>query len=672
MHTYRAKNAHRSMPIYGTKFATTLLVMSIHWVLVLVTTLILTSIGIAHAQEATSLRVVSVDTNHPPQAEILVDYTLANGQPVSEDPHFVVRVNNQPITITAQRRSRVPINVAIVTDLSARMSDQGAPYTTRFDNMAPLVKDLVSQLQAGSNYASLITFSDSVDLTHLLNNDLQAIANTLNRGNPDLVFEPQPLDAATPESNYPLYEAIRNGIVQLVSGEIRPRALVIFAAGGLDPEQISRLSTEVDLARQDRTPIQVLVFGFGSDAANSFKTFPAGTQSLQDLADALNGTFINLGNELLSVQTRQQIDQQFDAIVRRGDQWLLTFNAGSAPAGTVALEVEANGSSSTFTFENPTVPPAFTITTSSVSWQDQVTLTIVPQVEQAPISRVQYLLDNYVIGESSDRSASFAYQFSAADRNFHAQFPPGEHTLIAAATDMREMQSRSSSLTITILPPTGPTLLVGILLQYWWTLLLGVLVIVGGVSTKKVLGKRTTSAGKVITDSLNPNSSATLGEEATKRYDSSPSSSPSSILDDDTRTRSLDETEVVIGLDEEKTARYSAGDTNNVQWSLIIVEGGDATTFDLSKKRHYDVGRPAKGHQPDIPVNNPLVSRNHAKLERLRDNLELVALETENGTFVGEEKRRLETDERVELHSGDVFWLSPRVKLRVESNLTDE
>lgn len=606
-----------------------------------------------HAQSQSSLRVISVDTSRAPQIEITVDYTLANGQPTASEPQFSVQSANKPLTIKGVERKRIPINVAIVTDLSAHMSDQGAPYTTRFQNMLPLVQDLVSQLQASTNYVSLVTVSESVRLPHPLTNDLQAIVNTLNRGNPDLIFEPLPLRGANPNAEYPLYEGIRNGIAQLVTGEVRPRVLVIFASGGIESSAMNQLREEIDLARADNAPIKVLIFSFGSE--NSYTTFPAGTTALDDLATELNGTLIDIGSELPSIATRALIDAQFEAILQRGEQWVISANAGNVPAGTATIQVAVDGTMGEYTFENPAVAPSVSITASTTSWQGEVILTVSEQIAQAPITQVQYLLDNYPIGESATASNGYAHTINSTERTFLKRFPPGEHSLVAAITDERGMQSRSEPITVTVLEVPGPNFA-----DYWWVLLLLVVIVVLAVVSIMVVRKRrNTSPSRVRTNQVYTPPAPVEEEEPTTRH-SEPDLRKTQVLNDDEATKRLE--------DDEKTARYTSGGTSNKRWTLHILEGADRTTYDLQGQRHYDLGRPARNHHPHIPINNALVSRTHATLERLVNELELVVFETENGTFLGEERRPLKANERVQLQSGDVFWLSPQVKLRVESH----
>ncbi len=606
-----------------------------------------------HAQSSSSLRVISVDTSRAPQIDITVDYTLANGQPTTSAPQFLVQSNNQPLTVTGVERKRIPINVAVVTDLSARMSDQGAPYTTRFQNMLPLVQDLVSQLQANTNYVSLITVNDSVRIPHPLTNDIQAVVNTLNRGNPDLIFEPVPLDGANLETAYPLFDGIRNAIAQLVTGEVRPRVLVIFTSGGIEADEIDRLRQEIEIARNDSAPIKVLVFSFGSES--NYTKFPGATTALDDLARALNGTLIDIGSELPSIATRALIDAQFEAILQRGEPWIVSANAGNIPAGMATIQVEADDSLGEYTFQNPVVPPSVSVTASSNSWQGEIILTMTEQTAQAPILEAEYLLDNSPLGASRTQSDGFAYTLDSTKRDFLNLFPPGEHSLIVAVTDERGMQNRSEPIIITVLKPEGIDWM-----AYWWVLIPlalggGIFILFMSKGNKRPIK---TPTAPFPTPQPSPNN-----VEVTAPYNS--------VSDDNLHATADFNPHATADYDPHATADFdpNAPEEVGIQWSIRILEGAKPETFDLQQeKRHFRIGRPSDDNHPDIPIQNKWVSREHAKIKVLLDSLELSDNGSKIGTFLGEERRRLEKHEQVTLNDGDIFWLGRDVKIRIESH----
>jgi pSer/pThr/pTyr-binding forkhead associated (FHA) protein len=86
-------------------------------------------------------------------------------------------------------------------------------------------------------------------------------------------------------------------------------------------------------------------------------------------------------------------------------------------------------------------------------------------------------------------------------------------------------------------------------------------------------------------------------------------------------------------------------------------------SFKLQQGRQCTVGR-----EPlhDISLGNHQVSRNHARLTLVAGGVELTDLGSANGTFVGEQKRRLEPDQPRVVAFGDVFWIGPEIKLCVE------
>lgn len=640
----------------------------------------------AGAQAPTNLRVVQIDTVRPDQIEITVDYSLANGQPAPEDPTFRVSVDQLDLPVVQTRQIRLPVDVAIVADLSARMSDKGGPFTSRFIDMLPHIKNLISQLQSGANFGSLVVIQETIELVHPLGPDLQAIANTIERGNAAFIFEPQPLgggSVSTPAPNsaegstaYPLAEAIQTALAQLAgsTGQIHPRALVIMAAGGpISPEALAQLNGQIDQARAERTPIRVVVLGFGSADPGTFVQYPAGTVDLRQLAETLDGTFIDLSNQLIDVARSQQITDEFTAIVRRGNHWVLTVDVSAMPVGANSVRISTGDAAVDTQLEVGALPPRFTVE-AATAWQGPATMSILVQSAQAPIVRVEYQLNNYPLGESASAERDFALTIDPASRDFQANFPPGEYTLSAVAFDATGAQSAAlTPLTITVLPPPPPEGIAGLIQSALggpiWVFAL-ILVVAGALFVWTLTRRRVRAQSSTDSFTASTTGGRPVDEEPTSRYGTDDQATTRFQVDDDRATRTLDEREVDAQLDDEKTARYNptASPQPTRRWFLEVLEGAEYTRIELLPgQRHYDIGRPASNHRPHIPVPNPMVSRHHAKIELFRDDLELVALETENGTFFGEERRSLTPNERVPLSTGDVFWLSPRVKLRLES-----
>ncbi len=142
---------------------------------------------------------------------------------------------------------------------------------------------------------------------------------------------------------------------------------------------------------------------------------------------------------------------------------------------------------------------------------------------------------------------------------------------------------------------------------------------------------------------------------------------------DDDRTRRLDQ--LVVNDDEEVTNRigYGVVAAPALHWFVDVLEGDAIGPIELpDHTRHYDIGRrTSSGKQPDIALSSLSVSRDtHATLMRSTTGMTLMAAETTNGTYLGEDRVPIAADKEHALQSNDVFWLG-NVKLRIRSEVDD-
>jgi pSer/pThr/pTyr-binding forkhead associated (FHA) protein len=91
--------------------------------------------------------------------------------------------------------------------------------------------------------------------------------------------------------------------------------------------------------------------------------------------------------------------------------------------------------------------------------------------------------------------------------------------------------------------------------------------------------------------------------------------------------------------------------------------GSDYQEFDLPDAQKWAVGRDSI-HA--ISIKNNQVSSKHAELAMAADGVKLTALKTTNGTFVGEDKHPIAPGQSKLLRFGEVFWIGPNIKLKVE------
>jgi hypothetical protein len=147
------------------------------------------------------------------------------------------------------------------------------------------------------------------------------------------------------------------------------------------------------------------------------------------------------------------------------------------------------------------------------------------------------------------------------------------------------------------------------------------------------------------------------------------------ISDDDEATQ---EVTPISGDDEATQEAVPANRTTRQHLCVVVLEGGDdqaMVRFELDdqERRYYDIGRPSKQTKPQIPLEHRKVSREHAGLAILANgDIELTAYESQNGTFLGEEKQQMAPGEKARLMPGDVFWISEDFKLQLQQTDEDE
>ncbi|MFV9506849.1 MAG: FHA domain-containing protein [Oscillochloridaceae bacterium umkhey_bin13] len=623
------------------------------------------------------VRIIALKTDQAPLLEAQVGYSSATGIPLAAQPQMSITVNgtriNDVTTIAEQRE----LAVAIVADLSARMSDQGTGARSRYDDMLPSIKDLVGQLSADGHFASLVTFDRQVNLPHPLTYDLGAIGNTLNRANSAQSFESAPLTSGDPADPYPLNDALLAALDQLATApEASPRVLVVFASG--TPELELSEAVQIRLAEQQqlKRPVYLIVFGFGSDQPATFQRFPAGPDQLARLAAVGGGQFIALGTTPLDAQARRAIDQVWLDVRQFANQYRLRFNASDIGPGAATITVTAGGASDSVQFNLDAIPPRFNVVVDTRNFQDQVRLGIQVEFQQAPISRVEYFLNDLPLG-FSEQAPEFTYQVNAYDAAFQQQFPPGHYALTAAAFDANGNQNRSERpQMITIFAPPPPPPLTEQIVQLWPWLLAGVLLIGG-------LGFWLWRSRQAPTGRLQPSLIPTPGRQEVPTQEHQPvvvSLAPKAHIGDSVAVPAAPgvTTEFTPQPTSNHTTEFKPQGTKTTRlqtrWVVEVLEGDhDAgRRFELvgiGDQRYFDIGRADPPRQvPHLVLKSSLVSKGqHARLGLLKDGvgIELTAGESRNGTFIGLEQQKLEPNMRHILKHHDIFWLSPGVKLRV-------
>lgn len=627
--------------------------------LIALATALLAPSGLVAQTSAPIIRAVGIDTQQFPALTLRLNYTTGRGEPVAEEPDFAVSVDGAPVASPTVRRERHEVAVALVADLSAHMSDQGTGFSRRFDDMLPRMKELVDQLREGGHFASLVTFTDQVRTFHELTYDLGAVSNTLNRGDPQRLFEPVPIERAAPGGPYPLAEAIDAGLDQLAAADpAAPLALVLFATGDPAPQDLAAVRARLDEQRAAGRPVQLLIVGFGSGEPGAFTTFPAG---LADVAATLDARLIEVGVQPLAEQTRREIDAAFGAIGALADQYAITFDASAIPAGGGTVTVTAGEASDSISFNPGEIPPRFHVVVDTRAFQGQARLAIAVEFQQAPLSRVEYLLNDVPLA-TSEQAPDFAQTISVYDPVFQQRFPPGEYQLTAAAFDANGNQSRSQEpvpITIFAPPPVSPLEQVA---RFWWLglIIAALLGLAAYGFLRRPAGPRARPISKTAPTSLAPGEEPTVEHGATTGYSATQAHQPQGVTT---------EFHAPGGLTTEFQPRSAKTQRLRTTWVVEVIEGeaDKGRRFEMSEERYFTIGRANPPEPPpEFALASTLVSKgSHARLSLLHDGVELTAGASRNGTYIGDDQREIQPQSRHILKENDVFWLSRGVKLRV-------
>jgi pSer/pThr/pTyr-binding forkhead associated (FHA) protein len=552
--------------------------------------------------------------------------------------------------------------VAIVADLSSQMNDRGTPLNnTRFDDMQSLLQSLMPRLLLPNPLVSLTTFTETVSVYHPMDNDVGALTNIVSDRVDSLRFQPQRETSA--DAPYPLEEAIITALDQFADVPPGvPRELIIMAAGhpdvALDQPQVQRAITE---ASTEVNPLTVTVIAFGSAQADNYDRTPANPTALEQLATSADGQYFHFFDETVNTQLREEVEAWFEQLVRRADRYVLRATVDETLSGVQPVQVAANGAVDQTTIELDDLPPRVDVVIDSdtSSLQGTVQLSVHAVFAQSALTEAQYLLNNRPLGTSQE-GPNFALTINVYDAEFQQRFPPDEYELVAAVEDARGLQSRSEPRRVSIVPPPqGAGNLFGdnMLLVAGGAIAAGVLLLAIGIGSVIWMRRRRTIGAP------EPRGTNRLDDDEL-----------SQAIDPDVSTASLEDDLTDIYSDEETEAFDNEKTLYELRFRVRVLEGlREPMEFHLnSKQAHYYIGRTSTNgdRQPDIALPNPKVSRNdHAKLVVLaQGGVELTALKSQNGTFVGDDKQPLEHYEKHVLYHGDVFWISPLVKLRLEED----
>jgi hypothetical protein len=588
--------------------------------------------ALAQNQQGNQLLIVAADTQSVPDISIRFGLFDEQHQPIGDvqPADIAASVDGKPVTSTLDLAAESrELAVVVVADFSAAMNDQPVAGRTRVGAMAEQIKRMADLLSPAKTPISLVAFDDQAQVT--LNwssngDDLRSAVDTLAS---------KPLAEPAEDRPYALGAAIKLGLAQFTRPipqfelDQRPRALLIYSAGApgrtLDPQT---LRDAVEQLAPNRPSITFV--GLGSGNPGEFTSRPGNPESLRQAARALPGaTFLPLyaADPRALLEQRGAIDRQYAQIVSAQQLYRLILHTQSLVAGRHRIDLSARGAGASTVLQIGDLPPRLNLHLPAPVLQNRTQLSIEILYSQRPIRQVKYLLEGQTLGVATT-GPDFALALDVGDLFKTGQplgsapEPDKQYRLVAVATDTSGLSRSSSEALVTFVPPpSAPNVSLFLLAAIG----VSVLVVVAAVSIAKLRAKQAVLEHPPIGqfEAVDPLAGRT-----------------------------------VIALPSDDRTSYGVTAPR-----VVIVSGMASKSFKLQQGRQCTVGR-----EPlhDISLGNHQVSRNHARLTLVAGGVELTDLGSANGTFVGEQKRRLEPDQPRVVAFGDVFWIGPEIKLCVE------
>ncbi len=592
------------------------------------------NLGPVLAQDAAEppqhISINHISTEQLPQLAISAQALDASGNRIGDiaPEAWQVAIDGQPLSGTlALPNQRTPVAVAIVVDTSARMSDNNTPQRSRFRDQIDQVNNLISRLPPDSQ-VSLISFNSATSVSFALQADGGGVRNALN------TLTLQAADA--PQAPYDITNAIKAGLRELAGVNDKPRGLFLFAAGAPETD-IDTVEIAAVLSTLADNPPTLTFISLGSDSEGTFERDPANPLSIARAAQSLAANYVEFFAEDFD-QTSASIKQMhtmFDAFVSRSQWQVLQVQAGVLTPGDHTLQLAIGAATAEHSFSVGQVPPHVRLVAPSAPLTNTATFTVQIDYAQAPVTRVEYILNNVPIG-ASEQAPNFPFTFDLTDPFNQQQFPANsEYSLFAAATDAAQQTSRSAPVTIKLAPAPGQA---AWLWRYSMPVAIGTALLVAGLIwllLRKKRPSKTVVLAQSTTNSRKPQSVDPVFQ-ATEEYSNIP----------------------------QATAEYIyAALASQPAWQLRVFDGSTAQIYPV-KERQVMIG---KDSRHAIPVLNHWASHNHATLTISNNGVELTDLQSRNGTFVGigSERRRLDPNVPMPINLDTVFWIGPEVKVEL-------
>jgi hypothetical protein len=597
--------------------------------------------AVAAAQEQNPpqkrLLIVEADPSNMPSLTIRMGLFDEQGQPIGnlEAGDVAVSIGGKPLTTLPKLllEPRAPA-VAIVADFSAMMNDQSVPGQTRVSSLVQQIRELLAKLPDDAP-ASLITFGAQPKVELDWGTDQSRVLSTLN------TLATQALPQAAQNTPYPLTEAAGLGLEQfakpdkLIAG--RPRALFIYAAGA-PGQAVDSMALQAVIGGKPLNQPAITFVGLGGDAAGQFISVPGNPASLQQAANALPNAafrpFFSANPSQIQLLSND-LDTRYRAVVNTGQIYTLSFDAAALAPGVQTISITARGATATADIHIPVMPPKIALRPPPLL-QPGAQVYVDVLYSPRPIKQVEYFLNGRSIGVS-DTAPSFARTIDRAQLE-GAVDSTKPYELSAVATDVDGQQSARESVQV---PPgqqpaqPQPTPLVEQSpSQNWPIVALAGLALVLAIAAIAFMTLKINRIGK------GADAVSTPGEQP-----------PRNPFDD--RTRAVPP----------PSASGTVPVRGTTKLRVTVLAGHTDRKYQLPPGQEWTVGRESTN---PVWIDSDRVSKKHARLELLNGGVQITDLGSLNGTYLGENKRPLAPDQPERIGFGEVFWIGPDIKLKVE------
>lgn len=609
----------------------------------------------AAAQGDVSLRFNEINSDNFPEMQAVVTVVDPNGIPVSglDATAFQAAEEGQQIPLSSVEQftnPAVPIAVLLVIDASGSMAGQ------------PLEQAKQSAIQfldglGPDDQAAVIAFGDKVDLNALdpaKEADFTADKESLKA----LVSS---LTTQAGQVTTPLYDAVFKSVRLAANHPAGNRVVIIFTdgrEGDAQGQKVSTLSREAPIAEANQTNIPIFTIGLGRNADTDYMQEVAlrtgGEFATAPAADQLQAIYQSIADKL-----RQQYRLVFQSKVKADGQNHKLAVKAITPRGEVTNETE-------FKAVCPPGKPGlrlFYLKTSEVvgnppdvvplpdGLEVSETLTVEPDIASCrKITQVDYYIDDQL--RTTVQTAPYHFIWNTRDEKV-AQ-PTNFKLTVKAIDDSANVGEKSAVLSV--VPPTGPDE------TPWWLIaLIGLaMLMVLALLIYALVRRRQLRAQPepVYATPMTPVYPAGYGEGST--VPEMPSFPPPSAAQVTTAGAFSSTAPELPAMGQGPLPSFEPApppssktvvlDTKAPTMAWLVMEKGDrqGQTFRLQAGDTM-IGRLGTC---DIALNDPAVSRQHAKVRQEGEDFYIYDLAATNPVLVNKQpvtRHRLVEGDRIEL-----------------------